>query len=70
MVLVSFKEMKYSNRKRCGLSLIPPAVAALVGPPITGSILGRDYIWWKGILFASVGIVFHSVIARIYTKFL
>ncbi|KXN89738.1 Riboflavin transporter MCH5 [Leucoagaricus sp. SymC.cos] len=42
--------------KRCGLSLIPPAVAALIGSPITGSILGSNYQWWRGILFASVGI--------------
>ncbi|CAL1707485.1 unnamed protein product [Somion occarium] len=39
---------------RIGFSLVPPAVAALVGPPIAGSILGPHYVWWQGITFASV----------------
>ena len=44
------------DRMRIGFSLVPPAVAALVGPPIAGSILGPDYVWWKGITFASVSL--------------
>ncbi|ESK90473.1 MFS general substrate transporter [Moniliophthora roreri MCA 2997] len=40
--------------KRCGLSLIPPGIAALIGPPIAGQIVGPNYIWWQGILFASL----------------
>ncbi|KAK1223465.1 hypothetical protein PQX77_013654 [Marasmius sp. AFHP31] len=43
--------------KRCGLSFIPPAIATLVGPPIAGAILGPNYIWWKGTLFAALTIL-------------
>jgi len=39
--------------KRIGISLVPVGLAYLIGSPITGTILGRDYTWWRGIIFAS-----------------
>lgn len=41
-------------RMRMGMAIVPVGVACLVGPPICGAILGVDYVWWRGILFASV----------------
>jgi hypothetical protein len=40
--------------KRMGIALAPIGVATLIGPPITGAILGKDYAWWKAIVFSSV----------------
>jgi hypothetical protein len=40
--------------KRMGFALAPVGVATLIGPPITGAILGKDYAWWKAIVFSSV----------------
>ncbi|EGO20075.1 hypothetical protein SERLADRAFT_478728 [Serpula lacrymans var. lacrymans S7.9] len=40
--------------KRMGVALIPIGVASMVGPPITGAILGPDYVWWKAIVFSSI----------------
>lgn len=37
-----------------GMAIVPVGVACLVGPPICGAILGVDYVWWRGVLFASV----------------
>ncbi|KAH9484905.1 Aspyridones efflux protein apdF [Psilocybe cubensis] len=51
--------------KRCGISLIPPAVAALIGLPITGAILGPDFIWWRGILFASMSMLIATILVII-----
>lgn len=39
---------------RMGMAIVPVGVACLVGPPICGAILGVDYVWWRGVLFASV----------------
>ncbi|ETW83314.1 MFS monocarboxylate transporter [Heterobasidion irregulare TC 32-1] len=40
--------------KRMGFAIVPVGVACLVGPPISGAILGSSYAWWKGVVFASV----------------
>ncbi|KAA1467719.1 MFS general substrate transporter [Dentipellis sp. KUC8613] len=40
--------------KRMGMAVVPVGVACLVGPPISGAILGSTYTWWKGVTFASV----------------
>ncbi|KAI0045840.1 MFS general substrate transporter [Auriscalpium vulgare] len=39
---------------RMGMALVPVGVACLVGPPISGAILGSSYRWWQGVVFASV----------------
>jgi hypothetical protein len=41
--------------KRMAFAIVPSGIAALIGPPITGFLLGNDYSWWKAILFSSVG---------------
>jgi len=40
--------------KRMGLALVPVGISSLVGTPISGAILGSDYDWWKGTVFASM----------------
>ncbi|THH15775.1 hypothetical protein EW146_g4756 [Bondarzewia mesenterica] len=41
--------------KRMGFAIVPVGIACLVGPPISGAILGSvNYVWWKGVVFASV----------------
>lgn len=37
-----------------GMAIVPVGIACLVGPPICGAVLGANYEWWKGVLFASV----------------
>ena len=32
----------------------PAGIAALIGPPLSAALLGKDYIWWRGVVFASV----------------
>ncbi|TFY78600.1 hypothetical protein EWM64_g5410 [Hericium alpestre] len=39
--------------KRMGMAVVPVGVACLIGPPISGAVLGADYAWWKGVVFAS-----------------
>ncbi|KAH7906791.1 major facilitator superfamily domain-containing protein [Hygrophoropsis aurantiaca] len=43
--------------KRMGVALFPVGVASLIGTPIGGAILGRGYVWWKGVTFSSVSIL-------------
>ncbi|KAI0322139.1 hypothetical protein OF83DRAFT_1161394 [Amylostereum chailletii] len=38
---------------RMGIAILPVGVACLVGPPISGAILGNDFRWLESILFAS-----------------
>jgi MFS family permease len=49
--------------KRCGLSVIPPAIATLIGPPIAGSLLGPNRLWWRGVLFAALTILVAACLA-------
>lgn len=43
--------------QRMGIALAPVGIASLIGPPITGAILGKEYVWWKPIVFSSVSIM-------------
>lgn len=47
-----------------GVAIAPVGLASLIGTPIVGVILGKDFLWWKGITFASVRIPF-----RLFTPF-
>ncbi|KAH9841055.1 major facilitator superfamily domain-containing protein [Rhodofomes roseus] len=40
--------------KRMGIALFPVGIGALVGTPIGGALIGHDYVWWKGVVFAAV----------------
>ncbi|KAF8625306.1 hypothetical protein AX15_005438 [Amanita polypyramis BW_CC] len=40
--------------KVLGYAWAPGGIAALIGPPLSAALLGRDYIWWRGISFAAV----------------
>ncbi|THH15784.1 hypothetical protein EW146_g4748 [Bondarzewia mesenterica] len=41
--------------KRMGYGCVPMGIASLVGPSISGAIMGNNkYLWWKGILFSSL----------------
>ncbi|KAF8200272.1 major facilitator superfamily domain-containing protein [Pholiota molesta] len=40
-----------------GVGITPVGVASLIGPPITGAILGSNLVWWKGVTFASVVLI-------------
>ncbi|KAF8624636.1 hypothetical protein AX15_005790 [Amanita polypyramis BW_CC] len=40
--------------KVLGYAWAPGGIAALIGPPLSAALLGKDYIWWRGILFASL----------------
>jgi hypothetical protein len=42
------------DRAVMGVGITPVGVASLIGPPITGAILGSNLVWWKGVTFASV----------------
>ena len=42
--------------QRMGIALAPIGIASLIGPPITGAILSKHYVWWKPIVFSSVSI--------------
>lgn len=37
-----------------GLAWGPGGIAALVGPPLGAALLGTNYIWWRGVVFAAV----------------
>ena len=37
-----------------GIAVMPAGIALLLGPPVSGMILGMHYHWLKGILFSSV----------------
>jgi len=58
--------------KNMGIAIAPVGLASLIGPPIVGGILGKDFIWWKGITFASVCLTaasFIEILARhLYIK--
>jgi hypothetical protein len=41
--------------KRLAFAIVPAGIAALIGPPVTGFLIGDDYSWWKAVLFSSVG---------------
>ena len=41
-------------RKRMGIALFPVGIASLVGTPIGGALIGHEYVWWKGVVFAAV----------------
>lgn len=43
-----------SNRMVLGLAWGPGGIAALVGPPLGAALLGTNYIWWRGVVFAAV----------------
>ncbi|KAJ7656808.1 major facilitator superfamily domain-containing protein [Mycena polygramma] len=45
-----------------GVALFPPGLAALIGPPIAGAVLGPNLVWWRGITFASVTLVAGSLL--------
>ncbi|KAH7911486.1 hypothetical protein BJ138DRAFT_1006465 [Hygrophoropsis aurantiaca] len=40
--------------KRMGVAMAPVGLACLIGNPSGGAILGREYVWWKGVTHASV----------------
>ncbi|KAH9934316.1 major facilitator superfamily domain-containing protein [Fomitopsis serialis] len=40
--------------KRMGIALFPAGIASLIGTPIGGALIGHDYVWWKGVVFAAV----------------
>ena len=43
--------------KRMAFATVPSGIAALIGPPVTGFLLGNDYTWctWQAIVFSSMG---------------
>ncbi|KAF9558815.1 MFS general substrate transporter [Agrocybe pediades] len=48
-----------------GIAVAPVGVASLIGSPMIGAIIGKDFVWWKGIIFASLCLVGASVIAAV-----
>jgi len=40
--------------KRMGIATVPLGLSCLIGPPITGKIVGPNFVWWKGMTFAAV----------------
>ncbi|KAF8685310.1 hypothetical protein AX14_004047 [Amanita brunnescens Koide BX004] len=32
----------------------PAGIAALVGPPLGAALLGQNYVWWRGVVFAAL----------------
>jgi hypothetical protein len=54
IVDISLPDADMGNRM--GIALAPIGIASLIGPPIVGAILGKDYDWWKAILFSSVSV--------------
>lgn len=53
------------NRMVLGLAWGPGGIAALIGPPLGAALLGKDYIWWRGVVFAAV-----RMLSTIYEKFI
>ncbi|KAJ6532508.1 major facilitator superfamily domain-containing protein, partial [Mycena capillaripes] len=37
---------------RMGLFFAMEGIGGLVGPPINGALLGRDFVWWRPVLFS------------------
>lgn len=37
-----------------GVALVPVGIAYLIGSPITAAIIGKEFVWWRGITFAAV----------------
>ena len=50
-----------------GFAIVPVGVACLVGPPISGAILGSSYAWWKGVVFASVSFADDTILLVLLT---
>ncbi|TVY13542.1 Aspyridones efflux protein apdF [Lachnellula arida] len=42
--------------QRMGYGYFLIGIGSLVGPPITGALLGADKVWWKAILFSSAAL--------------
>ncbi|KAF4618328.1 hypothetical protein D9613_011587 [Agrocybe pediades] len=45
-----------------GIAVAPVGLASLIGSPMIGAIIGKDFVWWKGIIFASLCVVGAAVI--------
>ncbi|KAM6499704.1 MFS general substrate transporter [Amanita muscaria] len=40
--------------KVLGYAWTPSAIAAVVGPPLGVALVGKDYVWWRGVVFAAL----------------
>lgn len=53
-LIAEFTPVGANMGKRMGIGCVPMGIASLVGPPIAGAIMGKNTIWWKGIVFSAV----------------
>ncbi|KAM6501819.1 MFS general substrate transporter [Amanita muscaria] len=40
--------------KVLGYAWTPSAIAAVIGPSVGAALVGKDYIWWRGVVFAAL----------------
>ncbi|KIL66492.1 hypothetical protein M378DRAFT_160967 [Amanita muscaria Koide BX008] len=43
-----------SKGKVLGYAWTSSSVAAVIGAPLGAALVGKDYIWWRGVLFAAL----------------
>ncbi|PFH53670.1 hypothetical protein AMATHDRAFT_907 [Amanita thiersii Skay4041] len=48
--------------KVMGYAWGPGGVAALIGPPLGGALLGKDFIWWRAVVFAALCFIVAAMI--------
>ncbi|KAF9068727.1 major facilitator superfamily domain-containing protein [Rhodocollybia butyracea] len=53
-VVTAIMPSEADRGKLIGIALGPIAICSLVGTPLGGAIIGRDFDWWKGILWTGV----------------
>jgi len=56
-LIATISKGRHDMGRRIGVALVPVGVAYLVGSPITAMIIGKDFVWWRGITFAAVTMI-------------